>query len=727
MTTFVAENFIIKMSTKHNIRFINISLILIVAIIVFYGCNNQKSHGLNPDQPSIILAPDNPAKWDEFRENLHKWREQTVKRINYTDGLYNRSDFQWVNSAFNCYFLMLYDEAFYDRVNHRYMVDELLDDGIERFGGYQTVVLWHAYPRIGLDDRNQFDFYRDMPGGLEGLREVFAAFHARGVKVFINYNPWDTGTRREGITDIDALVETVKALDADGIFLDTMDRGSDEFRTKLDAARMGVVLESELNLPVEDIETHHMSWAQEFRDSRVPGILRNKWIEQRHIQHGIHRHIRDKSRDLQTAWMNGSGLMIWETIFGQWVGWNPRDSHILKTMSQLQQRFATLFSNATWTPLVDTKPFPSIYASLWEDENTKLWTLVNRSWVTKEGELLHIDIDPDYLYYDLVAGRSITPDETSGTLSGKMIPRGIGCFYACKKTAIPADLDDFLQKMASISTKSTSDVTFPGLKTTLREQIPTRKYDTPPTGMIEIDPMKGEIDVVFTCREIGYYQSIDDEFINRGMPTIHQPVTLVKRINTGRIAIDETPVTNLQFKTFLDATNYQPQIRENFLKHWINGQIPSGKDDHPVVYVCLDDARAYAKWAGKRLPREEEWQIAAGGKEQLAYPWGIHLEKGKYNEATDGTTTSVKAFPHGRSPYGVWDMCGNTWELTESEYSDGRIRFCILKGGSCYHAVGSIWYFDGGIKATNFAAKQMLLYPGIDRCATVGFRCVVDM
>lgn len=100
----------------------------------------------------------------------------------------------------------------------------------------------------------------------------------------------------------------IKAIGADGIFLDTMDRGSEEFRQKLDMSRKGVVLESELALPVEDISRHHMSWAQWFYDSPVPGILRNKWIEPRHMQHGISRWTEDKSKELQTAWMNGRGI-----------------------------------------------------------------------------------------------------------------------------------------------------------------------------------------------------------------------------------------------------------------------------------------------------------------------------------------------------------------------------------------------------------------------------------
>jgi Uncharacterized conserved protein len=712
-------------------RFRNV--ILFSTSLIFFGvafcnkCYSQETKGLRIEQPPIILAPDNPSLWSDFVKDLHLWREQVKRNISYNDSLYDRAEFDWVSSAYNCYFLMMYDEEFYDHKNNRYKLEEFLRAGDEQFGGYDIVVLWHAYPRIGLDERNQFDFYRDMPGGLEAIKGISDELHRRGKKVYINYNPWDTGTRREGLSDIEALAALVKEIDADGIFLDTMNKGAGEFRSTLDTSRGGVALESELALPVEEVYSHHMSWAQWFNDSKAPGVLRNKWLERRHIQHGINRWVRDKSKELHTAWMNGSGVMIWENVFGQWVGWSLRDKHILKTMSALQQRFTSLFSSENWIPLVDTKPFPNIYASLWYDDNSMLWTLVNRSWVDVYGDLLNIEADPDYLYFDLIAGCQVYPDKTSKTLSGKIIPRGIGCFYACKKDAVPADLHEFLAKMAELNKQATADVASPVPVTVLKPVAPTRGYTKAPANMLEVAPMKGAMDVVFTCREIGYYKSIEDEFVHIGPPVGFVPVTQVKNVDIKRFAIDETPVTNAQFKVFLEASGYKPRFTDNFLKHWEGGMIPKGKEDHPVVYVCLDDARAYAKWADKRLPREEEWQLAAGGNEQLKYPWGNIFEKGKCNEATDGTTTSVKTYPEGRSPNGAWDMCGNTWELTESEYSDGRSRFCILKGGSCYKAAGSDWYFDGGTKPVSFATKQLLIYPGIDRCSTVGFRCVVDM
>ena len=97
------------------------------------------------------------------------------------------------------------------------------------------------------------------------------------------------------------------------------------------------------------------------------------------------------------------------------------------------------------------------------------------------------------------------------------------------------------------------------------------------------------------------------------------------------------------------------------------------------------------------------------------------------NTGHPADTTPVKAFAEGRSPFGVYDFCGNVWEWTESERSDGQTRFCILRGGSLYRAAGSDWYADGGPQPCYFAAKFLLMWPGLDRCATMGFRCAADL
>jgi formylglycine-generating enzyme required for sulfatase activity len=242
--------------------------------------------------------------------------------------------------------------------------------------------------------------------------------------------------------------------------------------------------------------------------------------------------------------------------------------------------------------------------------------------------------------------------------------------------------------------------------------------------MVAIPGTTFDLESTFRIRECGLYGS--DPYEDEVPTRLHQLRTIRRRVTLRAFALDVTPVTNDQFAAFLRESAYRPQFSDNFLKHWGHGHAPWGHEAHPVVYVDLEDARAYARWAGKRLPTEAEWQYAAQGPEGLKYPWGEEFLPDRCNDRRDGQTTPVLAYPDGRSPFGVHDLCGNTWEWTESERRDGHTRFAILKGGSGYRAQGSDWYFDGGPQANSFAAKYLLLWPGLDRCATIGFRCAVD-
>lgn len=90
-----------------------------------------------------------------------------------------------------------------------------------------------------------------------------------------------------------------------------MRHGAATFRAALDAAKPGVVLEAEGMPPIEQLHDHHLSWAQWFADSDAPGVLQHKWLERRHMQHQTRRWDRDHSAELHSAWMNGSGVMVW--------------------------------------------------------------------------------------------------------------------------------------------------------------------------------------------------------------------------------------------------------------------------------------------------------------------------------------------------------------------------------------------------------------------------------
>jgi gamma-glutamyl hercynylcysteine S-oxide synthase len=189
--------------------------------------------------------------------------------------------------------------------------------------------------------------------------------------------------------------------------------------------------------------------------------------------------------------------------------------------------------------------------------------------------------------------------------------------------------------------------------------------------------------------------------------------------------IDIAQVTNAEFRRFLSASGYQPRDRQSFLRHWDNGAMPDAIAELPVVYVDLEDARAYARWAGKRLPTEPEWQRAAQGTDGRAWPWGEAFEAARCTPPGRGPLP-VLSLPAGRSACGCHHMSGNAWEWTESERSDGHTRFAIIRGGSWFRAEGSMWYVPGGPQPCTTHTKLLLLAPGLDRSPTISFRSVAD-
>ena len=207
--------------------------------------------------------------------------------------------------------------------------------------------------------------------------------------------------------------------------------------------------------------------------------------------------------------------------------------------------------------------------------------------------------------------------------------------------------------------------------------------------------------------------------------------------------IDTYPVTNAEFRKFVEATGYvtyserppnpsmypdaDPEmlvpgslvfkkpdrpvnLRNNLAwweyrpgADWRHPQGPEssleGREDHPVVHVAYEDALAYAAWAGKELPTEAEWEFAArGGLEGKAYPWGdasnpdgrfmANTWQGHFpyqNSADDGFegTSPVDAFPP--NGYGLFDMVGNTWEWTSSPFDAAPVQQGAAQPQSCCH------------------------------------------
>ena len=229
-----------------------------------------------------------------------------------------------------------------------FTVDAFLDYGAREFGGFDAVVLWHAYPVIGIDERNQWDYYRDV----SDLAEVVDRFHRRGVEVFVNYNPWDVGTRRAAGRDAAELAALVSRLPVRRrLPRHPQARRSRDHRCARGDDAAGSLWKASRGCRWPASDEHALSWAQWFADTDVPGVLRAHWFERRHMMHHTRRWNRDHSVELQSAWVNGCGVLVWDDVFGVWVGWNARDRATLRAMRPVQRAFADVLRDGTWTPL----------------------------------------------------------------------------------------------------------------------------------------------------------------------------------------------------------------------------------------------------------------------------------------------------------------------------------------------------------------------------------------
>ena len=183
--------------------------------------------------------------------------------------------------------------------------------------------------------------------------------------------------------------------------------------------------------------------------------------------------------------------------------------------------------------------------------------------------------------------------------------------------------------------------------------------------------------------------------------------------------IDNREVTKEEYAKFLKEAKYKAP------SSWVNGSY-RGNGQEPVTEITWEEAQAYAKWAGKRLPTEEEWEIAASGKEHLRYPWGNEWDVVKANtkEAAQDGIKPAGAFMKGVSPLGLYDMSGNVWEWTDSKpVSYAGSSFKIIDGDN-YRVIRGGSHKEGKAVATT-SARNWIEPTRSD--ATLGFRCAKDV
>lgn len=199
--------------------------------------------------------------------------------------------------------------------------------------------------------------------------------------------------------------------------------------------------------------------------------------------------------------------------------------------------------------------------------------------------------------------------------------------------------------------------------------------------------------------------------------------TPARQIRIGPFYLDEAEVTNHRYAAFVAKTGRKPPYQ------WLAGKVPPGKENAPVVNVTWDDAAAFCRWEGKRLPTEAEWERAARGMgEGRIYPWGDRTPTARDArfDTLDGPSP-VCGFP--RNYFGLCDMAGNVWEWTSDWYgrdvyatsaevdpkgpAEGMYR--VIRGGS---------WFD---QAKFLSCAYRSWARPAEKSPTIGFRCAKSL
>jgi iron(II)-dependent oxidoreductase len=698
----------------------------------------------------------------------------------FDNGTFDRKDLQWMKGSYLMLLQFAWDKKYYDARQNRYNFYSSFNEFDSLTGGYDIYTLWPTWPRLGLDQRNQWDMYRDLPGGLAELRKQADFLHRKGKKYFISYNPWDESTRKED--QLKGMEDLLRATDADGVVLDTKGSSSRELQAAADRVKPGIIMYSEGMAVPKDMPG---IVAGRVHDALVlpPPVNLNKLIKPDFAIFRVLQLADDLlHRELAVSFFNGYGVEI-NTMRAGRPSWMREEFRYLGRTTRILRENDAVFHNSSWMPLVETLA-DSIYVNRWVSVKKVIFTIYSMKPEGFKGPLFDLsgfrtDLsgifqNNDYHLVDIwnhtemdtvsrngktLVSATLEPFDRSWLNTRK--EGNAGCiallpvilkagfkgdtivFQASEGDSIRITGGDpsYSSKTYSFSSRGNA-IHFDSYFDVTVEKVVVQLYSGPKLLDERVLVRKNDIPYLISSvtatklRDHGFEQVIeipegDFRFYTKRDPASADPFiplpdhhdTVV--VHMKKFFMDKFPVTNRDWLIFMKRTRYTPKDTNNFLKHWPGGGPPAGKEYEPVVYINMDDARAYARWAGKRLPTEMEWQYAAQGIDMRKYPWGNEMDSTKCNYNLN-RPAPVESHSSGASPFGVEDMTGNVWQLTNDVYEVGSYSYVIIRGGSYYHPASSPWYITGGPLPADHPEMLLLMAPGLDRNGTVGFRCVMD-
>ena len=783
-----------------------------------YGFSRRLSESLIKGKAKrfeTILYPNGSIEYSIWIEPyLGAWQNGIVKVFkerklydveNFNDSLYQRKDLQWIRHTYLMHLMMSWDKYFYDRKANQYALDKFIERGNRLYGGDDIITIWPTWPTLGLDQRNQFDLYHDLPGGLSAIQDISDRFSKQKKHLFVSYNPWDVDTRAQD--HYNGLSWLINNTHADGVVLDTQGSSSDSLQLAADSVRKGVVMYSEGMAVPKDMEgilsgrVHNALYYP-------PMLNLNKWIQPGFTIYRVAELYKEPiNREFATSFFNGYGTEMNIMVPGEPEWTNQQYAYLGKT-TKLLRLLSDNFNTPNATPLISTT-VDSIWVNKWATDQKTVFTIYSIIPQGYKNDLFEVVPKYNWHFVDVFHHKLLKPAYKNG------------------KYFIEAETEAFHEKYLVTNNEGAVDciVHFPktiettieqnNLKINLLKSIYSQKNNIhieiwktdvgihEPTLLVPFENQSIPIETIsprfegklivqvlqkdtVEGRSILLDESIVmipvsvPRLINQGIKSNSELHHSTEPISTSRMSsipagkfifkqthgddfipypsnldsseiqmpsywMDTYPVTNAEFYSFIQKSNYQPSDTLNYLKHWEKGKPRPNDEKKPVIYISYEDALAYAHWYHKALPTEIEWQYAAQTNQLNEWPWQqMNPVTRTYEEVTNtlsvikiagidsnlcnlgnGYLDTVGSYKKGVNPNGLYDLVGSVWQLTNTAYASGSYEYQIMKGGSYFKPSASWWYVQGGPRELTYAQYLLKVNQGFERNGTVGFRCIL--
>jgi formylglycine-generating enzyme required for sulfatase activity len=738
----------------------------------------ENTEGALKKRYETIMPPGSKASYSfnadifsgEWQEGLRlMFRDRYLFDLEKFDNtLYEREDLAWIRESYIIVLTMAWDREFYNRKTGKYTYADFLKKGMEYFGKLDVFGIWPTWPRLGLDKRNQWDLYKDLPGGLTQVGNFVKMTHPYGTKFFIAYNPWDNSTRSED--HLKGMASLIKEIEADGVVLDIMGNSSRELQAAADSVRKGVIMYSEGMAVVRDMpgiisgRVHNAIYYS-------PELNLNKLIKPDFSIFRVCDVGEDVNhREIAIAFFNGYGTELNMFRPGGRDENFEKDLEFLASTTFILRQNNDAFLDQNWTPLIETSA-DKVYVNRWRSGDKSIYTVLNMNPEGINGQIFRVPLVKGKHYVSLWNHENILPE--SGSSAASIHVEAPGWPASDSGTRKEGSVDCIAEFPVLLRSELFGDslrIGSPGKGSVIlwkgdpSYRTSSKEFRAPADTVVSITDIFGYYEGKIVIQLLENKRLKDENILNLrggkpwlvssvsetvravGIPSgmmlipgavfsynvttredfIPYPALKRDSVRVDSFLIDKYPVTNAQYYEFIISSGYMPSDTSRYLRHWESGTFKQGQDRYPVVNLSYEDMQAYARWAGKRLPTEAEWQLAAQGTDGRKWPWGNEFHATNCNNAF-GRPTPVDAFPKGQSPYGVTDVVGNVWQMTNDMYFNGTSYFSVIRGGSYFNPESSTWYIQGGPQPLDRTQIMLLVSPGFDRSETVGFRCVKDI